>query len=150
MLDKIKILAPILLVFFAFPAHAQDDSPKMTDVIKGEKAPFTGTLLNPPAIAQIVADKENVQTQCSLTKAYIEDKEKTRCDLLLNTAIASLETLQQKHSTILDIKAEEIERLNKIALQKPNQYNHWWFAGGMIAGITTSIVIFYAAVETAK
>ena len=137
-------------MLFAFPASAQDDSPKMTDIIKGEKAPFTGMLLNPSAVAQIVADKENIQTQCSLTKTYIEDKERTRCDLLLNTANASLETLQQKHNTILDIKAEEIERLNKLALQKPNQYNHWWFAGGMIAGITTSIVIFYAAVETAK
>ena len=34
-----------------------------------------------------------------------------------------------------------------IVKDNPNDHNHWWLAGGVFAGIVTSIVIFYAAVE---
>ena len=42
---------------------------------------------------------------------------------------------------------DEVNRFEKLALEKPNKNSHWWFAGGMVAGIVTSVVIFYAAVE---
>ena len=47
----------------------------------------------------------------------------------------------------MKIKDEEINRFQKLALERPNKNSHWWFAGGMFAGIATSVIIFYAAVE---
>ena len=55
--------------------------------------------------------------------------------------------LKEKYDSILKIKDEEVNRLQKFALERPNKNSHWWFAGGVVAGIITSIAIFYAAVE---
>ena len=58
-----------------------------------------------------------------------------------------IDFLKKKYDSILKIKDEEVERFQKLALEKPNKNSHWWFAGGMVTGIVTSVVIFYAAVE---
>jgi len=145
MLKKISTIV-VMLMLCASSAYA-NETPKITDVAKGQKVPFAGTLLNPAAAAQLIAEKENVEEQCSLSKAYIENKEKARCDLLINTANARLDASKTTLDTILAIKDEEITRLNTLALEQPNKHTHWWFAGGLVAGIVTSVVIFYAAVE---
>jgi len=142
-------ITTISLVLFSLNVHA-DELPEMTDMSKGQKAPFSGTLFNVPAIAQIITETENSKQQCALQKNYIESREKAKCDLTVSNVQASLSVLQQKYNSILDIKNEEIERLNKIALDRPNKNSHWWFAGGTAVGIVTSVVIFYAAVETIK
>ena len=145
-----RTIATTLTLLISTLSYAQDETPKITTLAKGASAPFAGTLLNPPAVAHTIAEKENVVNQCELSKQYIEGREKTKCDLTVNSAKASLEALDVKHSSIISIKDEEIQRLNKIALERPNRYNHWWFAGGTAVGIVTSIVIFYAAVEVTK
>ncbi|MBO66898.1 MAG: hypothetical protein CL398_01180 [Acidiferrobacteraceae bacterium] len=145
MLKKISVIVVVAMLGVS-PAYA-NEAPKITDVAKGQKVPFAGTLLNPAAAAQLIAEKENVKEQCSLSKSYIENKEKARCDLLINTANARLDASKSTLDAILAIKDEEIARLNGLALEQPNKYNHWWFAGGIAAGIITSVVIFYAAVE---
>ena len=66
---------------------------------------------------------------------------------MVSTVKVEVDFLQKKYDSILKIKDEEINRLQKFALEKPNKNSHWWFAGGVIAGIVTSVVIFYAAVE---
>ncbi len=122
-------------------------APKVVTLAKDQKAPFAGTLLNPAAVAHTIAEKEGVANQCKLTQEYIEKREKAKCDLLIATAAARLEATKTTLDSILAIKDEEIERLSKVALSRPNRYNHWWFAGGVATGIITSITIFYAAVK---
>ena len=41
-------------------------------------------------------------------------------------------------------------KVQKITLDRPNAYNHWWFARGVVSGVALSLGIFYAAVQTAK
>ena len=77
----------------------------------------------------------------------MEQKEKAKCDLLVSTTKVEIDFLKQKYDSILKIKDEENNRLQKFALERPNKNSHWWFAGGVVAGIITSITIFYAAVE---
>jgi hypothetical protein len=77
----------------------------------------------------------------------VQEREKTRCDLTVSNVQASLDALTGRHTSIIDIKNDEIERLSKIALERPGKYNHWWFGGGIVVGVVTSIAIFYAAVE---
>ncbi len=143
------IITTISITLFSLNVCA-DELPKMTDLSKNQKAPFTGTLFNISAVAQIIAETENARQQCSLQKNYIEGKEKAKCDLAVNNFQANLTALEQKHNSILEIKNEEIDRLDRIAIEKPNRNNHWWFAGGMVVGIVTSVVIFYAAVSIPK
>ena len=146
-MKKVKI---ILISFFFFivatTAHAQP-APRVVTLVKEQKAPFAGTLLNPAAVAHTIAEKESVSNQCELAKQYVEKKEKVKCELLINTAQVRLETLRMERDAIIGIKDEEIQRLNKIALDRPNRHNHWWFAGGIITGIVTSVAIFYASVK---
>jgi len=131
-----------------FPLMAfADDIPKIKPMNQGESAPFAGVLFNSAAIAQTVAEKEYNSEQCRLRIEYLEQKEKAKCDLLVTTVKVEIDFLKKKYDSILKIKDEEVNRFEKLALEKPNKNSHWWFAGGMVAGIVTSVVIFYAAVE---
>ena len=141
-----EIVAIILLITFPLLVFAQE-TPKIKPMNLGEVAPFPGVLFNSAAVAQSIAEKEYNSDQCRLRTAHIEQKEKIKCDLLVSTVKVEVDFLKQKYDSILKIKDEEVNRLQKFALEKPNKNSHWWFAGGMVAGIVTSVVIFYAAVE---
>ena len=141
-----KIIAIFLLVTFPVMVFA-DDIPKIKPMNKGEIAPFAGVLFNPAAIAQTIAEKEYNAQQCRLRTEHLEQKEKAKCDLIVSTTKVEIDFLQKKYDSIMKIKDEEINRLQKVALERPNKNSHWWLAGGMVAGIITSVVIFYAAVE---
>ena len=141
-----KIVAIILLVSFPAIVFA-NDLPKIKPMNKGEVAPFSGVLFNSSAVAQSIAEKEYNAEQCRLRIDHLEQREKAKCDLLVSTVKVEVDFLQQKYNSILKIKDEEIDRFQKLALERPNKNSHWWFAGGIVAGIVTSIAIFYAAVE---
>ena len=140
-----KIIAILLLV--TFPVLSFADAPKIKPMNQGEIAPFPGVLFNSEAVAQSIAEKEYNSEQCRLRTAHLEQKEKIKCDLLVSTVKVEVDFLQKKYDSILKIKDEEVNRLQKLALERPNKNSHWWFAGGIAAGIITSIAIFYAAVE---
>ena len=141
-----KIIAIILLVTFPTLAFA-DDTPKIKPMNQGETAPFAGVLFNSAAVAQSIAEREYNAEQCRLRIGHIEQKEKIKCDLLVTTVKVEIDFLQKKYDSILKIKDEEANRLQKFALERPNKNSHWWFAGGIVAGIVTSIAIFYATIE---
>ena len=141
-----KIITIILLVTFPVISFA-DDVPKIKPMNKGEVAPFAGVLFNSSAVAQTIAEKEYNAQQCRLRIQHLEQKEKAKCDLIISTTKVEIDFLQKKYDSIMKIKDEEINRLQKFALERPNKNSHWWFAGGVFAGIVTSVVIFYAAVE---
>ena len=146
-----QILILILTLALIFPAYAfAQEIPKVTDIQKGQSAPFAGTLLNPEAAAQIIAEKENTKAECKLQYEYIKQREKAKCDLLLGNANTSLTAANMKYETILKIKDDEIQRLQDIALEKPNNYAIWWYTVGVITGILVSIGIFYVAVEAQR
>ena len=149
-MKKVKIVLVSIFFFAASTlAHAQS-APKVVTLAKNQKAPFAGTLLNPAAVAHTIAEKESVANQCALAKQYVEERGAAKCDLLVKTAETRLESVRLERDSIMGIKDEEIERLRKMALDRPNRHNHWWFAGGVVAGIVTSITIFFASVEVVK
>lgn len=148
-MKTVKILT--FLFFFASSSLAiAQEAPKVITLQKDQIAPFAGTLLNPAAVAHAIAEKENVVRQCNLSTQYIEKREKAKCDLLVGTAKVQVDALSSQYNSIMEIKDEEIKRLSKFAFERPNKHNHWWFAGGVVVGIATSIAIFYAAVEVSN
>ena len=147
MLSRIIIIAAILL----YPTLAYSQDPPIVVTQQTDQLDqLAGSLLNPAAVAHAIAEKENIASQCRLSEQYTEKREKAKCDLLVASASARLEASKTALDTILRIKDEEIERLSKVALERPNRYSHWWFGGGVVVGIATSIAIFYASVEVAK
>ena len=75
------------------------------------------------------------------------EKENQRMNLLLDSMKVTLESAEERHNSILEIKNQEIERLSEIASETPNDYSMWWFAGGVIAGIGLTIGIAFAVNE---
>jgi len=140
-----KIITISLLLLHSSLALA--NGPRVTTLELNQKAPFAGTLMSPAAVSQIIAETEMARDECKLRESFVEEREKTKCNLSVSNVQASLDALSGKHESIVDIKNGEIERLSKIALERPGKYNHWWFGGGVVVGIVTSIAIFYAAVE---
>ena len=143
-----KIITVSLLLLCSSPALA--NGPRVTTLELDQKAPFAGTLMNPSAVSQIIAETEMARDECKLREGFAQEREKTKCDLTVSNVQASLDALNGKHNSIMDIKNNEIERLSKIALERPGKYNHWWFGGGVVVGVVTSIAIFYASVEVAS
>lgn len=145
-----KLLIPVLILAFLLPHQAfaiEPKPPTITGIVKGEKAPFSGVLLNETAAAQMFVDRDFTFEECKLKIDFEIDKEKAKYDLLLKSVQASLESVQQKYDSTSTIKDREIERLAKIALEEKNDYSAWWATGGFVLGVTLTIGMFYVTSE---
>ena len=146
-----KICATLLIFSLIWlPSTSLAETPKVAEIKQGQKAPYNGILYNYQANAVLLAAKEKGQLECSLQLKHNVSKEKAKCDMLTSTVKASLDATEKKYDAILKIKNDEIGHLQKITLNQPNAYSHWWFAGGFLGGVALSMGIFYAAVQTAK
>jgi hypothetical protein len=146
-----KICAQLLIFSLVWlPSIALAETPKVAEIKQGQKAPYNGILYNYQANAVLLASKEKGQLECSLQLKHSLAKEKAKCDMLTSTVRASLEATGKKYDAILKIKNDEIGHLQKITLNQPNAYSHWWFAGGLVSGVVLSLGIFYAAVQVQK
>ena len=138
----------VSLLVFQPLVLAQEVEPILTDIIEGQTAPFSGILLNPAAVAQMLAEKEASEAECELRIEYAEDRQQAMCDLVINSTAASLEALQERYDTIMDIKNQEIERLTEIAIEADHRdFSTVWFTGGVMLGVATTIAIAFAINE---
>ena len=116
---------------------------KITGLSKGEHAPYTGVLLDNIAAAKVFSDKKYLEEQFELKLQYELGKQKARLDLTIQSQKASLDSLQEKHTTLMKLKDDEIKRLSDLAAGKED-YTTWWAAGGIIVGIGLTIAVVYA------
>jgi len=151
-----QIKTRILSLFLAatlvvLPVHAMaQQGGKITDLKEGDPAPFNGILLDTTASARLLVEKEYQDEECDIRISYELEKIKARHALEMGIIENRLALSEESHSSILSLKNAEITRLQEIALKNPNDNANWWFTGGVVAGIITSVVIFYAAVEIPK
>ena len=146
MLSRILVL---ILIFTLFPSDllAQEEEPQFTQLEEGEPAPFAGTLFNPTATAQLIADREFRLTDCDLRVNYEINLLTARHDLEYNLLQVRYESLEERTTLLASLKDQEISDLQEAVRKHPNRHGHWFFAGGFIAGAITSIAIFFAARE---
>ena len=147
-----KIIAIFLCLFTILLPNTvlANGNGKVTGLKKGDSAPYEGVLFDPNTAARLLADKENQKDECQLEINSQIEKTKARHKMEMDNAKIAHDMVERRYSSIVHINNKEIERLLKIALERRNEYSPLWFAGGVVAGIATSIAIFYAAVETAK
>ena len=142
----------ILVLALIFPASifAQTsllDQPIVIELKKGQKAPYDGVFLNAIAAAQILTDKKYTIEECELEIDYELEKEKAKCNLSLESLQASLDFAESKYISLLDIKDQEIDRLQEMVEDSPSDYYVWWLTGGVLAGIALTVSVFALAVE---
>ena len=142
MLNKIMIIALILCA----PAHA-DDTPQYTHLDLGQEAPFAGTLFNPAATATLIAESQFNMSDCDLRVEYEVGRAEARYQLQLDLLQISYDSLNERHNLLMDIKNQEIETYRSMALEQPNKNNHWWLAGGVVAGVSLTLGVLFATQE---
>ncbi len=140
-----QLLSIILVILFTFPAWAQEGI--ITEIQKGKRAPFTGVLLDAKAAAKVLTDQKYTAEECKIEMDREIEILKAKLELDLKISEIKLNSATDKYTSLLSIKDEENKRLQELALERPNDYTHWWFAGGVIGGIALSVSIFAVAVE---
>ena len=132
---------------FAAPVMAQETSeePLYTHLEEGESAPFAGTLFNPTATAELITRHQYSMTECDLRVEYEIARCSAEMQLQHDMLQISYNSLSERHELLMDMKNDEIDIYKEMALSQPNKNNHWWLAGGVVAGIGVSLGVFYAA-----
>ena len=123
---------------------------QIVPINKNEKAPFSGVLLDTVAAAKVTIDKKYSLLESKLKLDFELKKLKAEYQLKIDSLQLSHDTLKLKTDSLINIKNNEITRLQDLVKKDPNDHTHWWFAGGVALGIVVSIGIFFAAVEVAK
>jgi hypothetical protein len=145
-----QLIVLFLSFLLIFPAATFADTPeppaeaKVTGIEKGEAAPYSGVLLNSLAASRLFTEKNYSGLECDLKVKYELQKETARMQMLLDTTKASLDAVNQKYTSILQIKDEEIKRLSALASERPNDYTAWWAGAGIIVGIALTVAVAYA------
>ena len=147
-----KAISFLLISILALlqPLSALAQSPTVTDLERGQTAPYSGVLFNPEAAAQLLAQQKYADAECELKIDLELDKLGAQMDLINESLKVSLRATENKYDSIIKIKNDEIDRLTDLAVNSDADYTHWWTAGGFVVGALVSLAIFYAAVEIPK
>ena len=142
-ISLIVIFAMVSLYPANLLAQETDSAPKLTDVKEGDIVPFDGVLLNSRAAIQMLAYKRNAALDCKINTDYELEKQKAKNVLLNDSIRLSLDS-------IIEIKDNEIARLNDLVVEASSTNVEWWVAGGFLVGTAVSLGIFFAAAEAGK
>ena len=137
-----KLISTILLILLPFQM-AMAEVPQITPLNQGQEAPYSGVLYNTTAIAEIIAQREALIKQHAVFIKQLEEQMKANCDLQLGNLSAELDVCNDKYDYMTGIKDKQIIRLEELALDN-NDHTIWWFGGGIVLGIITTIGIAYA------
>ena len=140
-------IAQILALTLILCGSAQAEDPQFTFLDENQPAPFAGTLFNPTATAQLIADREFRLTDCDLRVNYEINLLTARHELEYNLLQVRYDSLEERTTALSQLKDQEIADLQEMVRKHPNRHSHWFFAGGFVAGAVASIAIFFAARE---
>ena len=138
-----------VLLLFLFAVLCCSDSlaseGRFTFIQEGNKAPFTGTLFDPPATAKIMADHKFLKKEYELKLGFELQKQQKQFDLDLSQIRITLSTEREGFQKTLEVKNKEIEQLNRIIKKKPGTNALLWgIIGGFAVGVGTTVGITYA------
>lgn len=99
------LLLSLIVIFHSLPAYAQQlpsivsapgdtTDPVISPLQKNQKAPFSGVLLNPPAVAQIKVELDTAEQKCKIETNRSVSVCQAQCDKKTNDLIAENERLQ--------------------------------------------------------
>jgi len=128
----------LTLISFSTSVLAQD----VTKVLEGNPAPYNGWCLTERAMAKIIADKEQEDARCELRIGKEVEKLNAKYHLEVGNLSARVESLESELQSTIQIKNQEIEKLEKVALAKPNNYWYLFTAGGFVIGATSVLGIW--------
>ena len=138
-----KFVSSVLsLLLFMIPTLVHASEGQVASLKEGDPAPYSGILFDEIFAARLLAEEEHKDIECNLKINYEIEKLQAQNALEIGNLQSSFNALKEQNQSFLNIKDAEIKRLQELALKNPNENSHWWLAGGVVAGIITSITIF--------
>ena len=109
---------------------------EIAHIEKGEVAPFSGTLFNEEAAANILLRLETENKRCELIVLEALAKQKVINDYEMSIVKIKMDGQKQRCDEIIKIKSESIEYLNEqIISNGKNWKNSLWYGAGVLSGI---------------
>ncbi len=149
----VSIFICFLMILTSSAAHGQEAvlNGKVTSLVEGEPAPYTGVLLDPVASSKMLVDNKYLKLELELQLRKEFAKELSEKRLAFDLLKVEYDGLKKIHDETIKIKDEQITMLNDTLRDEiSGDYSEWWLTGGVALGIILSVAIFYASVEIAK
>ena len=142
------MLCCLLITFAPVFAYSQEPLPStnlVTNLEKGEKAPFSGILLTDTAAAKLFADIKFSEKECKLKLDEKLGISKIRYDAQIEALSLKLDIEKKRLESLLSVKNDRIKFLEKNYMP-PAWYEsqELWLAIGIIAGIGLTVSAGYA------
>ena len=149
----LSVFICFLMAIMPVAVYAQEAnlSGKVTSLVEGETAPYTGVLLDTVASSKMLVDNKYVKLEIELQLRKEFAKELAEKRLAFDLLKVEYDSLKKIHDETIKIKDEQITMLNDTLRDEiSGDYSEWWLTGGVALGIILSVAIFYASVEIAK
>lgn len=119
---------------------------------KGQKAPFTGVLLSPRAVSEIIVEFESFDEKLHLEITRAINQEQASCDKKVNDLTAKTTAIQKELQANLDASRRETDAFKtELKNVKDSQINPYFLVGaGVAGGIALTLLSTYAIVQITK
>ena len=137
-------LVSLLLISFTTAALAAEPKGVVAKLNEGDRVPFQAWCFNLPAAAKIIAYKEGETARCQLKISKALEKQKADFDFRLGSMAAELQYHRDVSNKTIEALQVENQELERIALDKPNNYWYLFAGGGIVVGILTAVLVVHA------
>ena len=145
-----KIISITLILFITlFPTISSAN--KIITISKGTEAPFNGHLITSQALLKIKNAKTLIEKQCELDLRYMKKNHAIELKFQGELWKKKYELLELKLKKMLEVKDDEISRLQKLSL-KTNNKNliPLWVTLGFLGGAAITLGLVFAVKEAVK
>lgn len=141
----VSCLVTASLLASTCPAFAAGTAPTPPPIIsaldKGQVAPYTGVLLSPPAVAQIVAEKDAVAVTVQLAAQHQLDLDRAE----LTFQLAQQASTCTADKSILQAQLTDVQKQNQVIEQQLRQASGGlstpvWVGIGVAGGIAVTLL----------
>lgn len=141
---SVSVSAPVFLVPTPV-ASEKDPGAVITPMQKGQKVPFSGTLLSPKSIAIVIAELQSLPKKCQIDIDTAVARCKADTDLQVgvcnNTCDASTKILNSRLKMLEGVDAENKKRIADLEKHQTNPLV--WLFGGVAGGVVATGVVVY-------
>ena len=119
-------------------------SDQIVTLKENDPAPFSGTLFSTSAAARIAIELENNQATCNLKIGEAVEKQKAYDKFQLDLKQASIDACVEKYTVVTELKQDQIDYMSEQLKKNTGPQPVWWFAGGVVGGITVTVLSAWA------
>ena len=146
-----KILVVLLITMIPGILLAEENSGLVTNLEKGQKAPYDGVLLDNIAIAKILSSDQIDKEKCEIDCQYKLDLQEVKSDSIIEGLKISLEYERKEQVKTVQYYENQLQFLQDFKTEPPPDDDDlmWALIGGSVGVVATSITfgVIMGAIE---